>query len=661
MNRRSFLKTSAAVGLGLSFFPGLGNPFARPSKKKVLALGIDGLDPHLTQVYMAKGHLPNIRKMIQTGTLARLATSTPPQSPVAWSSIAVGAPARVHGIYDFIHRDPGQMLPFLSTSKVTPSSRVMHIGDWAIPLSSGSTELLRKGKPFWDYLSGRDIPVTLFKMPANFPCEQGNIEMVTGMGTPDIRGGYGSFTLLTSNPLRYPEDIGGGIVIPIRLKNNRATCMLPGPENSLRSDHAVSAVPVEIWRDRRNPVVRIKIQNNEFILNQGDWTDWFTVSFPLMGSMIHTSGICKIYVKQIFPELAVYLSPINIDPSDTDLPVVSSKKYARMLTDNNGLFYTQGFPEDTKALSEGVLTEDEYLDLAAQVFDERNRLFRFELERFKKRDEGLLFFYFSSLDQNSHMYFRTIDRNHPLYTPEDNDRYGHTLLDYYMRLDRAVGRVAADFDFSDPDFSIMLFSDHGFAPFRRQVNLNSWLLDNGHIRTFKGKPAQPDGYFTHVDWSKTAAYNLGINSIYLNINGREKEGTVDETRAGQLKKAIQKDLLAMIDPVSGTRTVTRVDIVSDAERAANPHAPDLIVGWNTGYRTSWDSILGGFSPDIVSDNLDKWSGDHCIAPEFVPATFISNKRIVTPAPSIYDIAPTILGEFGITPDKKEMPGSFLFG
>jgi hypothetical protein len=115
----------------------------------------------------------------------------------------------------------------------------------------------------------------------------------------------------------------------------------------------------------------------------------------------------------------------------------------------------------------------------------------------------------------------------------------------------------------------------------------------------------------------------------------------------------------MVDPETGKRTVADVRIVPDAERARHPHGPDLIVGWNGGYRTSWDSILGGLTPDIFSDNLDKWSGDHCVEPSFVPAVMITNRQMAKASPTLWDIAPTILEEFDLSPSEP-MEGSSLY-
>ncbi len=656
ISRRDFIKNSLAIGVGCSLFPltSLANHM-----KKLIVLGIDGMDPHLTRQYMRKGIMPNIQKLVKMGGGNAMTTSTPAQSPVAWSNISVGASTDVHGIYDFIHRTPHDMTPFLSTSQVEASSRALKLGKYNLPLSSGKTVRLQEGKPFWEYLAERDIPTTLFKMPANFPCEGKNVEMVSGMGTPDLRGGYGNFTLYTTSPGRFRKDITGGRIISVGFSGNKINSELAGPVNAFIEGSPESTIPLTIWRDSANPVVRIKIQRYELLLTKGEWSQWLQLSFPMIGSLVDVKGICKIYIKSVYPEFSMYVSPLNIDPSEPSLPVVSPESYGRELTDANGFFYTQGFPEDTKALSEGIFTEDEYLSQALRVYEERERLLDYELNRFQKRNEGLLFFYVSSLDQNSHMYWRAVDELHPLYTPELKNKYGSILKMFYARIDAAVGKVMAQFDMRDPNVTLMIMSDHGFLPFRRQVNLNSWLYQNGYLALKNKNTIGEEGYFKGVNWKRTGAYNVGINAIYLNKADRERDGVVLENQAKGLCHTLRNELLDFKDAKTGKTVVSSVKIVSEAEKVLHPQAPDLIVGWNTGYRTSWDSILGGISQEVVSDNLDKWSGDHCVDPALVPAVVISNKKIPKQNPNVCDIAPTILNEFDIS-TPMTMQGRSLF-
>jgi len=658
LSRREFIRQSAILGLGAMVWPTLG--FSGPEirrRLKLIVLGIDGMDPHLTRIYMSKGYLPHFERLMRRGGMGTVQTSFPPQSPVAWSGFSVGASSSVHGIYDFIHRDPKTMTPYLSTSEVTPASRAMSIGNWRIPLGGGEARLLRQGEPFWAYLEDYDISSTIFKMPGNFPCQSNGTEMVSGMGTPDIHGGYGQYTLYAESDA--VGTIQGGQTVQVAFKNHKARTFLTGPKNSLRRDRPDIQVPFSIWRDPKESVVRIRVQGHEVLLNEGEWSRWIRVSFEMMPYLYDVEGIFKILVQSVHPTFRMYVSPVNIDPSDPVLPVVSPPEYGKDLVDNVGLFYTQGLPADTKALSSGVLTDREFRELSGQITSERHRLLDHELRRFAKRSGGLLFFYYSTIDQGTHMFWRVHDEKHMLYSDQLNKKHGDMLPQLYMEMDRGLGKVMDQFDIDDPNFRLIVMSDHGFAPFRRQVNVNRLLHEKGYIKLFSRADLGSGGYFRNVRWERTAAYALGINGIYLNLENREKFGSVAESDRRRLTQKIKDDLMSVRDPKTGETIVSRIRITDDAEKSVHPDAPDLLIGWRRGYRASWESMLGGFSVESIRDNDDKWSGDHCIDPAFVPAVLFSNRQPKLKEPMIYDITATILDEFGI-PVPDQMVGRSIF-
>ncbi len=661
MNRREFIKYTTAAGLGTTL-PSLPKAIAanRPHKKlKYLILGLDGMDIKLASTFMRLGLLPNFSKLAQVGSLTTAATSYPPQSPVAWSSFAVGGWPDLHGIYDFIHRDPATMIPYLSTSKVVPPSKTLKIAGYELPLTSGTVLNLRKGKPFWNFLADYDIPTSIFKIPGNFPCQSDRVSMVSGMGTPDLRGGYGSFTLFATSPPANHNRITGGMVVPLTFVDGLAETRLSGPENTLRQGHPLTSIPIKIWRDPQNAVVRLQVQDKEFILNQGDWTGWQQLSFTMLNHISEVKGLCKFYIKSVHPEFSMYVSPINIDPSDPALPIVSSPNYGKELSRHLGAFYTQGMPEDTKALSYDILNNSEYMDLAYQIIHERRRAMNYEAHKLSKLDEGLLFFYFSSLDQDSHMFWRTIDHHSPLYTKDLGKKFGNVLKNLYIEMDNCLGDIMGLFDIHDPSFRLVVMSDHGFGPFRRQVNLNSWLHEQGFISLYDGSNLEDGEYFANVNWGRTAAYALGINGLYLNLENREKFGSLSRGRAKGVLKKIRQGLLTLRDPQNGQRVITNIRMTTQTEKGNNPQAPDLIIGWNRGYRTSWSSILGSFDNETIKDNNDRWSGDHCIDPQLVPSILFSNQKISKAAPTLPDVTATILADFGI-PIPKEMVGGKLY-
>lgn len=659
MSRNRGLLTSAiAVSVLATALWGcqiLGRKSVLQPSKKVIVLGIDGMDPQLLQQYMDEGKMPNFSALAKKGGFLPLRTSIPPQSPVAWSNFITGTNPGEHAIFDFIHRDPKTLTPFLSTSIVEPPKHTLPLGNWVFPLSSGSVTLLREGKAFWEILDAHGVPTTVFRMPSNFPPVASKGRSFAGMGTPDLLGTYGTFSFYTDDPIFASGPVNGGRIYSVSVSENRVSAKLFGPYNTFRKDSPQLSIDFDVDIDPVEPVAKITIQNQEIFLQQGEWSDWIRVRFTFVPHLESVTGICKFYVKQLHPQLELYVTPLNIDPSAPALPLSTPESYSRELWEKVGFFYTQGIAEDTKALSSGLLNDDEYLQQARMVLREQRKIFDLELNRFQK---GFLFFYFSSLDQNSHMFWRALDKKHPAADAELSQKYGRVLEELYQEMDQVLGETLQRLD---ENTTLVVMSDHGFAPYYRSFNLNSWLLEKGYIILRRGAAREGADLFKDVDWSRTRAYGLGLNGLYLNLQGRERNGIVKPgTEADALLAEISAGLLAVRDPANKMAAITRVDKASGAYSGPSAaHAPDLIVGYNRGYRVGWGSVLGGFSAAILEDNMEPWSGDHCIDYTLVPGVLLSNRKIVATSPALTDMAPTILSEFDV-PKPKQMTGSSVF-
>jgi predicted AlkP superfamily phosphohydrolase/phosphomutase len=627
---------------------------ASAPQKKVVVLGFDGMDPNILTQLMDKGRLPNFEKLRASGDFKRLATSMPPQSPVAWSNFITGMNPGGHGIFDFIHRHPESMLPYLSTSEASGSTKTISIGDWVLPLSSGKVDLLRKGRAFWEILREKKIPTTVFRAPANFPPVKTDARTFSGMGTPDILGTYGTFSFYTDQPPANRDDISGGVVYDIKVVDNKVESNLIGPPNAFRKGAPETEIPFTAWLDPENPVVRIEVQDHQIVLNEGEWSEWLPVQFELIPHLQAVGGICRFYLKQVRPVFRLYVTPVNIDPANPALPISTPADYAHELYEEVGYFYTAGIPEDTKALSWGVFDYPDFVQQAHNVMDESQRLFDYELSRYQ---EGMLFFYFGSIDQNHHILWRSTDPSHPGYRPEEA-QFSDTIYQIYEVMDRTVGKVLGKID---SETTLIVMSDHGFAPYYRSFNLNTWLKNNGYVK-FRGNPKPEElKYFNRVDWSRTTAYNVGLNGLYVNLRGRESEGIVAPgKKRDELLKDLTEKLLAVRDPKNGKPIVQKIYRAEEIYSGAYvKDAPDLLVGYSSGYRASWETTLGTFPEELFVDNLDPWSGDHCMAMEIVPGVIMSNRKISKADPYLYDLAPTILAEFGIAKE-EQMVGATIF-
>ncbi|MBU0718842.1 MAG: alkaline phosphatase family protein [Planctomycetes bacterium] len=678
--RRAFLTRTGAVAAGTALpgssamagmlaqttrqsdsKPGDGNPH-----KKVIVLGIDGMDPRLCERLIAAGRLLALAKLRENGGYSQLGTSIPPQSPVAWANFITGAGPGVHGIFDFIHRDPAkQYAPYYAAAETVVSEEGWEVGDHRIPLTfwpfehqPSQTLLRRGGTPFWDYLDEAGIPAWIYDIPSNYPpspSRYGNVRYLSGMGVPDLLGSYGTYQFF-SDELFRPINEGGGMRRPLVFSNDAAKGKLTGPSNTYLKHPRDTKAEFAVHRHPTKPVARIELQGQTIVLNEGDWSRWCKVDFrlemPPFLPDVHVSGICRFYLQQAQPTFRLYASPINIDPSEPgDQRITEPADFVTRISDELDLFYTTGFQEDHKALANGVFTDAEFGRQADYVLKERLNLLRYAIDHY---EDGLLFFYFSSTDLQAHMFWWDSDDPHPIRTPERARECNGVLEEVYCRLDQVVADVAARYG---DEATLLVISDHGFANFGRQFNINRWLRDNSYIQ-----PATCQALLDprQVQWSQTRAYGLGINGIYLNLRGRERDGIVDPGERDALLEELRAKLLAVRDPLNGKPVIAAVHRTDEVyEGPCTSRAPDLIVGYARGYRTSWSTVLGDMRQEVICDNDSAWSADHCMDAGEVPGVVFSNRPIRRNGPALIDLAPTILEEFGLTPPST-MTGGSLF-
>ena len=622
-------------------------------RPKVLVLGFDGMDPNIVGDLMKEGRLPNFHRLREMGSFSRLESSIPPQSPVAWANFITGMNPGKHGIYDFIAREPDTYLPYLSTTVTEEAKKTIKIGKWIIPLSGGEVKLLRRGKAFWEVLEEHDIPTVVLRMPSNFPPTGKKTRAISGMGTPDILGTYGTFSFYTTKPYVITEDTGGRVFI-VDTFGDKVETSIVGPPNTFLEGSPDAEIPLTVYIDPDYPVAKIEVQDTELILNEKEWSDWVTLSFEMM-PFVSARGIVRFYLRSTRPDFELYMSPIQLDPRAPALPVSTPPKYSRELARAIGPFYTQGIAEETWALNEGRLNEDEFLTQAEFVFEQTKKMLDYELDRF---DWGLLYCYFSTTDPLQHMFWRLRDPEHPLYDADLAQRYDGIIEHYYVRMDSVLGQAM---DRVGPEATVIVLSDHGFTSFRKNFHLNTWLYWNGYISLIDEYREESDEFFENVDWSGTKAYALGINGLYINLRGREGQGIVGSgPEKEHLLDELKEKLLAIVDSETGENVVAEVYKASECYSGGCAHeAPDLVIGYNAGYRGSWETALGKITRILITDNAKKWSGDHCMAKEVIPGILFTSKKVAYTQPALYDLAPTILGEFGLDRE-PDMDGTDLF-
>ncbi len=649
----------AAVLVGAGLLSGASPAASHHGDHRLIVLGIDGMDPQLLRRYMGEGVLPNLSKLAEMGGFIELGTSIPPQSPVAWSNFITGMDSGGHGIFDFIGLDRKTLIPYLSIARVEkPKREPLKLGQWRIPLGSEKTLQLRDGQAFWEILEKAGIPTTMFRMPANYPPVETGGHALSGMGTPDLRGTPGTFSYYTDDPAFEEGPVSGGVIRQVQVRSQTVRAALEGPPNGFREKSPRASAAFSVHVDSEHPVAEIRIGDERALLKVGEWSDWMHVRFELVPYLASVGGICRFYLQELSPHFRLYASPINIDPGDPAQPIATPEAYARELYEAVGAFYTQEMPEDTKALSAHVLSPSEFLAQSQLVLDERRRLFRYELERFRKKQRrGLFFFYVSTLDQRGHMLWRQMDPEHPFHETDTPKDLAMAYRASYAEADEIVGEAL---EALDEKTTLIVMSDHGFAPFNRQANLNTWLEKQGYL--VLKNPWRRDEYewLQGINWAKTRAFAIGLNSLYLNVRGRERHGIVDPSERARLAREIADKLFTWRDPENGKPVVTQP--VLREEVYHGPHvdeAPDIVVGYARGYRSSWATTSGKIPAVLIEDNDREWSGDHCMDSRTVPGVLLSTRPLKRTQADLRDLTVSILAEFGIEPP-SQMKGRSVF-
>jgi len=670
----------AALGLALAGATSLLDcSAARPGKplrragQRVFVIGFDGMDPTLARKWMDDGKLPNLKRLAETGTFSVLASTQPSESPTAWSSFATGVNPGKHNIYDFLIRDFQTYIPEPNMTRREPPQFLWGL----IPVRPPKVFSTRGGTSFWVHAANDGVKATVLTVPVTFPPEDlAHGAMLGGLPLPDLRGTLGTFYYWATDLSSFEEGNTefGGFLKRLLFDGGVAETLLKGPDSPvLRQEEAALKekkkgvgltdkeqerleqlatskeinIPMKVRWSEGSGKADLEIQGQKLTLKAGEWSPWVPLSFKV-NFLLTVHGMTQFYVAQADRELQLYASPVNMDPRNPPIPISKPDGFSAELAGQIGLYRTLGWAESAdKPLNEGRLDEAAFLYDSDRAMDDRERII---FQNLKRDDWDLFVAAIETTDRVSHMMWRLIDPKHPMYDKALAAKYGDAIEKVYRRADDLVGRLVAAIP---KDAAFMVMSDHGFHSFRREVNLNTWLVKDGYL-AFQGQESAKKGledlfgrgrFWEGVDWSKTRAYAVGLGQIYFNLKGRESQGVVS---AGAEYKALQEEiaskLVGLKDPDTGEpvfRAIYKRDDISKGEFLNN--APDLQVGFNDGYRVGWQDTLGSIRRAVVENNNKKWSGDHCAtATEISGGVFFSNRKTTTAEPSIMDLSPTIL-------------------
>ncbi|MBK9383214.1 MAG: alkaline phosphatase family protein [Planctomycetes bacterium] len=437
-----------------------------------------------------------------------------------------------------------------------------------------------------------------------------------------------------------------------------------------------------------------------------EWSrDFYELSFVMQElwgpAVVKSDSITRAKVMSLYP-MKLYVSPLNLDATKQPFHqnITYPRAFGQELTDLLGKpFETLGWACATHPLKDALIDEQTFLEDIEAKWNFRRELL---LKLLETTDARVSFFLFGETDRVQHMFFRYLDTQHPLHAEHTKSTgklrfFGETIdardaiAVIYRKADELCREVHERFVAANPNAVMMVVSDHGFSSFRREFHLQNWLREKGYLvikaeqeDAFKaearaGSLFEGAGIFTAIDWEKTKAYSVGLGKVYLNRadrekwfddNGKEHPGLVKPEECDALMDEISRGLLAERD-ADGKQVFRAIYKAKDIYRGDQWQVEaDLYVGFQYGYRISWEASLGamGLTTDEsgqrafsgpLKDNVLKWSGDHCsVDPSYVTGVFFSNRKLaVDPADKDYERPPSPANDPLPTPARfEEAPG-----
>lgn len=579
---------------------------------KTILIGFDAYDPKIFERLNADGKTPNLGKLVAEGGYSRFSITNPPQSEVSWTSIATGMNPGFHGIFDFVHRNPENYSPQVS---LLPTKTNI-LGTQFIPPHGAKT--------IFDVAVEDGYPGISLWWPATFPAKQASpVWTIPGLGTPDIFGrlGVGISYSPDQEQLGYKKTRMEALT---SLKKNEFEGEIDGPAQMTLSGLKTSTVKFTLKQIDDN-IWRLILGKGTYILNPGEWSEVIEVPFPV-GLGLGIKAVSRVILNGSENRPELYFLPLQLHPLRSPWPYGTPKKLMKGVWNNAGAYLTLGWPQDTTGLEEGFITGEQFLTLCETILSHREKSLMWLLNTYH---EGVLACIFDSLDRIQHMFYR--------------DRMD-IIENWYIKLDGMFGRLFKKIQSisSKDDIQVLVVSDHGFDKFNYKVHLNRWLMKHDYLLPVDNREG---GNLGQVDWDKTQAYAIGLNSIYLNLRNREGRGSVQEDQKEMVINRLAEDLNKWEGP-DGKQVVHHLHQRTEVfEGPLADYGPDMLVGYNAGYRASRETGMGEWGAEEIDQNKDHWGADHCFDAEIVPGVLFSSDGLVDiPSPSYKDIPFLALGK-----------------
>ena len=333
---------------------------------QTLILGLDAFDATVFERLSAAGRLPNLTKYTESGRYSRFTVTDPPQSEVSWTSIATGLDPGGHGVFDFVLRDLDGADPYRPVNGMVERQPPV-VGPLGVPVRPPGAENLRGGEGFWEPVARAGYRVSVLRMPLTFPprLPRGG-ELLCGLGVPDLRATNGSYTLFAAGRDTHDGHTEfGGRHVKIYPRDGVAEAPLEGPPDP-RAPLSGRRLAVPLRFTFTGETAAVTVDDGPAVgLEPGLFSRWVEVAFTA-GPLIRVEGLVRFLLLETGSEPRIYASPIQISPYAPPIPISAPPSFSRRLAERLGPMRTSGWPEDTFAGNDRVLTARKDRNLTAE-------------------------------------------------------------------------------------------------------------------------------------------------------------------------------------------------------------------------------------------------------------------------------------------------------
>ena len=258
-------------------------------------------------------------------------------------------------------------------------------------------------------------------------------------------------------------------------------------------------------------------------------------------------------------------------------------------------------------------------------------------------------------DRLNHGIWSFIDPGHPRHEPDNP--YKESLREYYRYLDGKIGDLLAKH--SDDDTTVLVVSDHGAKAMVGGICFNEWLRQEGYL-SFSNEPSgiTPINKM-EIDWSKTKAWGDGgyYGRLFLNVEGREPNGTIPQADYEKVRDEIIEKVEAMVDH-EGKPLRNKAHKPEELYTKQNGVAPDLIIIFG---ELRWRSVgsLGHGSIYTFENDTGPDEANHAERGIFIMDNAPDQSTGRKEGLHLWDVHSTILDLFGFDPAPGALGTSVL--